>query len=200
MPGFAIDEQTRTRYLSIVSDETSRLERLIKDLLDLARLDEGGAAFTRGDVPVSQLFGRVAARHEREAAAAGVTFQSIVERGAEVVRGDAGRLEQAIQNLAANALRYAPSGSAIELRARPVNERVSIEVTDHGPGIPAEHLPRIFDRFYKAEESRTAHQNARGASGSGLGLSIVKAIAERHGARVTVRSEPGQTTFEIEGL
>jgi len=77
---------------------------------------------------------------------------------------------------------------------------VTLTVTDSGPGIAPEHLPRVFDRFYKAEESRAARQGAGGAGGSGLGLSIVKAIAERHGGAVAVQSAPGHTTFSIAGL
>jgi signal transduction histidine kinase len=118
MPELALDEETRARYLTIVGDETARLERLIGDLLDLAKLEGGGGAFVLEDVPIGELFDRVAARHERDAAEAGVSMVSRVEPGAERIRGDRGRLEQALQNLAANALRFAPRGSSIELRAR----------------------------------------------------------------------------------
>jgi signal transduction histidine kinase len=200
MPGFVVDEPTRTRYLGIIGDETARLERIIGDLLELARLEGGGGSFSVADVDVHQLFDRVVARHGRMAEAAGVTIAIVVDPGAERVRGDAGRLEQALQNLAANALRYSPSGSAVELRAVRADGSVTLTVTDAGPGIAPEHLPRVFDRFYKAEESRVARQGAGGAGGSGLGLSIVKAIAGRHGATVAVDSEPGHTIFSIAGL
>jgi signal transduction histidine kinase len=199
MPGFAVDEATRARYLGIIGDETARLERIIGDLLELARLEGGGGSFSLADVDVRQLFDRVAARHERTAAAGNVTLAVVVETGSEWVRGDAGRLEQALQNLAANALRYSPPGSTVELRAQRQADGVAVTVTDQGPGIAPEHLPRVFDRFYKAEESRAARQGTDGG-GSGLGLSIVKAIVERHGAKVTVQSEPGRTTFTIAGL
>src|SRR4051812_37679963 len=200
MPGFPLDEATRARYLGIIGDETARLERLIGDLLELARLEGGGGSFSVADVDVRQLFDRVVARHERTAAAADVTLSAAVEPGAERVRGDAGRLEQALQNLAANALRYSPAGSSVELRARRDGAGVTLTVSDSGPGIAPEHLPRVFDRFYKVEESRAARHGAGGAGGSGLGLSIVKAIAERHGAAVAVQSAPGHTTFSIAGL
>jgi signal transduction histidine kinase len=200
MPGFVVDEPTRARYLGIIGDETARLERIIGDLLELARLEGGGGSFTVADVDVGQLFDRVVARHERTATAAGVSFAVVVEPEAGRVRGDAGRLEQALQNLAANAFRYSPSGSAVELRAHRDEGAITLTVTDAGPGIAPEHLPRVFDRFYKAEESRAARQGAGGAGGSGLGLSIVKAIAGRHGATVAVQSEPGHTTFSIAGL
>ena len=191
MSEFALDDATRARYLAIVGDETARLERLIGDLLDLAKLEGGGGAFVVEDVPLADLFARVAARHGREAADAGVTIVSGIEPGAGTVRGDRGRLEQALQNLAANALRYAPRGSSIELHSRPTDHGIAITVTDHGAGIPAEHLPHIFDRFYKGDAARTQ------TGGSGLGLSIVKAIVERHGGTIGVESRPGRTVFEV---
>jgi signal transduction histidine kinase len=199
MPDFAIDEAMRARYLGIIGDETSRLERTIGDLLELARLEGGGGSLTLTNVSVQQLFDRVIARHERVAADAGVTITMQVDPGSETVRGDSGRLEQSLQNLAANALRYAPAGSTIELRARVTADGIALTVTDQGPGIDPEHLPHLFDRFYKAEPSRSVRMAPAGggSGGSGLGLSIVKAIAERHGGSIRVRSQPGETVFEI---
>jgi len=144
---------------------------------------------------VDQLFARVSQRHERELQARGVTLATTIEPGAETLVGDADRLEQVLQNLAANALRYAPDGSTIRLSARWALEGaatgVLLAVEDEGPGIEPEHLPHVFDRFYKADTSRTP------AGGSGLGLSIVKTIVERHGGRIAVASRPGRTVFEL---
>jgi signal transduction histidine kinase len=120
----------------------------------------------------------------------------VVEPGAERLRGDRDRLEQALQNLTANAMRYAPKGTAVELRARVVDRGIAITVIDEGPGIAPDHLPRVFDRFYKADASRTPQGESVGG-GSGLGLSIVKAIVERHGGSVSVASRPGRTVFEL---
>jgi signal transduction histidine kinase len=196
MPELALDEATRARYLGIIGDETARLERLIGDLLDLARLEGGGGTLYLDAVPVAQLFDRVIARHERACANAGVTMSASIDPGAGTVTADRDRLEQAIQNLAANAIRYAPAGSTIRLAARAEDAgHVAISVEDEGEGIAAEHLPHVFDRFYKADASR-----AGVSGGSGLGLSIVKAIVERHGATITVASRPGRTVFEISGL
>jgi signal transduction histidine kinase len=196
MPDLGLDAGTRTRYLDIISDETHRLERIIGDLLDLARLESGGGSMTMADVATEDLFARVAARHERTAAQSGVALRTRVEPGAERLRGDRDRLEQALQNLAANAMRYAPGGSSVELRARRVDDAVVLTVTDEGPGITAEHLPRVFDRFYKADASRASHGESSG-SGSGLGLSIVKTIIERHGGTAAVESRPGRTVFAL---
>ena len=192
MPELSLDSDTRSRYLAIISDETNRLERLIGDLLELARLEGGGGSLSREPVPVADLFARVAARHGRVAQGAQVAIETTIAPGAETVVGDRDRLEQAVQNLAANAIRYAPAGSAITVAARPHNGGVAIAVTDQGPGIPPEHLPHIFDRFYKADASREGV-----SGGSGLGLSIVKAIVERHGGSITAESGPGRTIFEI---
>jgi signal transduction histidine kinase len=198
MPEMALDPATRARYLAIVSDETARLERMIGDLLDLARLEGGGGTLEIAPVQTRDLFERVRARHERQAAEAGVTIEVQIDPGADTIAADRTRLEQALQNLAANALRYAPHGTAIGLHARTDGDGVAITVSDAGPGIPAAHLARVFDRFYKVDQSRATREPAAG--GSGLGLSIVKAIVERHGARIAVTSAPGRTVFEITGL
>ena len=197
MPELQLDPATRARYLSIVGDETARLERLIGDLLDLARLDGGGVTLRIEPIPVAELFSRVVARHERSAESADVAIDTTIEPGAETVSGDRTRLEQALQNLAANALRYAPRGSRVRLESKNDGGAIALLVSDEGPGIPPEHQDRVFDRFYKVDESRMAQT---GAGGSGLGLSIVKAIVERHGARISVDSHPGRTVFEIRGL
>jgi signal transduction histidine kinase len=192
MSELKLDDATRSRYLAIVSDESNRLERLIGDLLDLARLEGGGGTLRIEQVPVSELFDRVVARHERASQAAGVTIETAIDPGAEAIAADRDRLEQALQNLAANAIRYAPRGTAVRLRARPADSGITLSVADDGPGIPPDHLPHLFDRFYKADASR-----AGVSGGSGLGLSIVKAIVERHGGTVSVVSRPGQTVFEL---
>jgi two-component system sensor histidine kinase BaeS len=119
-----------------------------------------------------------------------ITFVSEIAPGAETVHGDPDRLEQALQNLAANALRHTPDGGEIALSADRVGDTLRLRVRDSGPGIDASHLPLIFDRFYKADASRKA------AGGSGLGLSIVKAIVERHGGSISAHNDNG-AVFEI---
>lgn len=189
----SLDPETRERYLSIIRDETQRVEHIVGDLLDLARLESGGDSFDAQDVPLEDVFGRVLARHERAAEQKGVTLAADVAPGAEIVTGDPMRLEQALQNLAANALRHTPRGGRVKLGAAFEDERVVVTVSDTGSGIAAEHLPHIFDRFYKVDPARASE-----ATGSGLGLSIVRAIVERHGATVTATSRPGEgVTFTI---
>lgn len=186
----SLDSDTRTRYLGIVEDETHRLERIVGDLLDVAKLESGGITLRREQVRVQTLFDRVRARHEREAAARQVQIIASVGPGADTIKGDPDRLEQALQNLAANALRHTPDGGQVRLSSARQDGYVVLALRDTGAGIPHEHLPHIFDRFYKADSSR------RAASGSGLGLSIVKAIAERHGGSISARNEGG-AVFEI---
>ena len=184
---------TRERYLSIIRDETQRVERIVGDLLDLARLEGGGESFEVQDVPLEDVFGRVLARHEQAAREKGVTLAATVAPGAEIVTGDPMRLEQALQNLAANALRQTPAGGQITLAAVVEADRVIVTVRDTGAGIAPEHLPHIFDRFYKADPARQGQ-----TGGSGLGLSIVRAIVERHGGTVAATSRPGEgATFTI---
>ena len=194
MPALSADEPTRNRYLEIVREETARLEGIIGDLLDLARLEAGGGSFTIQDVRVADVFARVLDRHGQAACEKGVTIGATGAEGLELA-GDRLRLEQAVQNLAANALRHTPSGGRIDLKAERRDNMVAISVTDTGEGIAPEHLPYVFDRFYKADTSRIVGGYG---TGSGLGLSIVKAIVERHGGSVSVRSTTGVgTTFEM---
>jgi two-component system sensor histidine kinase BaeS len=139
---------------------------------------------------VQALFERVHSRHERELTARRITLAANISKGAETVEGDPDRLEQALQNLAANALRHTPDDGEIMLSADVVGDKVRLRVRDSGKGIPPEHLPLIFDRFYKVDASRKA------VGGSGLGLSIVRAIVERHGGTITAYNEGG-AVFDV---
>ncbi len=103
-----------------------------------------------------------------------------------VVAGNPGRLRQALVNLIDNAVKYTGEGGAVEVRVSAAPGGVRVVVADTGEGIPAEHLPRVFDRFYRADKARS-----RELGGTGLGLSIVKGIVEGHGGRVELASEPG---------
>jgi signal transduction histidine kinase len=182
-----------SNYVNIIGEEALRVEHIVRDLLDLARLEGGGGSLNMQDVFTESLLGRVAARHEATAHERGIHVVTRVERGAELVYGDPFRLEQALQNLAANALRHVGPGGTVTIVAQLNGRNVEIAVHDTGPGIAPEHLPFIFDRFYKVDPARASSD-----AGSGLGLSIVKAIVERHGGTVTVTSTPGVgTVFTI---
>jgi signal transduction histidine kinase len=195
MPELTLDADTRQRYLAIIGDETQKLEAVIGDLLDLARLEGGGGTLVRDRVRVSDLFGRIIDRHGPIIRDRHITVDVSVRPESLTVMGDAQRLEQALQNLGANALRHTPQGGRLELGASVVDTGVRITVRDTGAGIPQEHLERVFDRFHKVDSSRARTDTQ---SGSGLGLSIVRAIVERHGGSVTASNAPdGGALFEI---
>jgi signal transduction histidine kinase len=191
LPQFVPASKEGQRAVHVIQEEGQRIERLVGDLLDLARFEAGGISLSLELVAVDELFERVVERHTQAAREKGV---SIVVEPPEAdlrITADPHRLEQALQNLASNALRHTPPGGTVRLAAARQPTGIVLRVSDSGIGIPAEHLPHVFDRFYKADRSRTQ-------SGSGLGLSIVKAIVERHGGSVSVRSTPGvETVFEI---
>jgi signal transduction histidine kinase len=194
MPELNLDAPTRSKYLGIVGDETQKLESLIGDLLDLARLEGGGGGLSMEDVPVKELFGRIADRHGPAIRERRITLDVNVEPPDLTVHADGQRLEQALQNLATNALRHTPDDGRLSLSAHAGPDGTRITVRDTGPGIPPEHLPHIFERFYKADAARSATKT----SGSGLGLSIVQAIVERHQGTVTAANAPdGGAIFEI---
>jgi two-component system sensor histidine kinase BaeS len=193
LPAAVKDEATRGRYLGIVTEETLRLEAIIGDLLDLARLDGGAGSFEREPVPLARLFDRTFARHQATLEERGVAFGRDIAPGAATVLGDERRLEQVLQNLVANAVRHTPRGGRIALRATADGGDVVLVVEDSGPGIPAEHLPHVFDRFYRVDSARNAQ-----SGGSGLGLSIVRAVVEQHGGRVSAGNGPmGGARFEL---
>jgi signal transduction histidine kinase len=189
MRDLPISDEDRARYLRVVDDETVRLERLIGDLLELARMEAGGPGLDRQALAVASLWDRLRDRHAPAAATAGVTltFEAADVHGT----ADVGRLEQALSNLIANALRFTPVGGEVRVRAEAEGQGLRFDVTDDGPGLSPEEQVRVFDRFYKQDASRS-----RG--GTGLGLSIVRAIAEAHGGTATVTSTPGHgSTFTV---
>ena len=187
-----LELERRRRYLGTVMDETLRLERIVADLVDLARVETHAGALDLRVFAPARIFERVLRRHEHEALRRSICITSSVAADADQLTGDPDRLEQVVENLVANALRYVSDGGAIALAAVATGDAAILTVADTGTGIAAEHLPHLFDRFYKADPARAA-----GPVGSGLGLSIVKGIVERHGGRVDVASRPGRTVFTV---
>ncbi len=192
-----LDDARRLKYLGIAAREAHRLERLVGDLLDTARLEAGGGDLDPEDVDIAELFNRVIAHHEFERLTRTIQIHPSVGAGAGLVFGDPFRLEQALVNVTANALRHSPDGGRIALSAEMTSGGlVALKVTDWGEGIAPEDLPLIFDRFYKA---RVSLGDSQREGGSGLGLSIVRAIVTRHGGRVSASSVPGQgTTIQLD--
>ena len=192
MPEVVLDADRRDRYFETIDRETRRLERIVKDLLDLARYEHGGVVLQPRLFDIERLFQNVAGRHEREAHTRGVALRIHVDAQADQVVADPDRIEQAIENLVGNALRHTPAGGTVTLSAAQAGGVATLSVGDTGGGIAPEHLPHVFERFYKVDTARAAD-----STGSGLGLSITKAIVERHGGTIRVSSQPGHTTFTV---
>jgi two-component system phosphate regulon sensor histidine kinase PhoR len=177
--------EERGRFLEIIGRHTQRMERLVKDLLRLARLDAGQetldvvACDTHALVEgvVTDLATAFEERRQR--------VEIAIAPGAHAIRADMGKLHDALRNLVANAIIYAPEASSIRIDAAPEDGRVAISVSDEGPGIPEEDLTRVFERFYRVDKSR-----ARDPGGTGLGLAIVKHLVELHGGEVRVENRP----------
>lgn len=170
---------------SALLHETLQLQHIIEDLRDLAAGDAGELRLRPEAVPVGALLDQVATAHESEAEGAGVTLRTRVA-GSPVLAADPVRLRQALGNLVANAVRHTPTGGTVTLRGRVAGDELLLEVEDTGTGIAPADLPYLFDRFWRADSSRS-----RDTGGSGLGLAIVRQIVQLHGGRVDVTSTPG---------
>jgi signal transduction histidine kinase len=195
MADVELDDAARSRSLQVIGEESERLEHIIGDLLDLARLEGGGGTLKIEAITVDHLLERVRRRHERLLAEKNIVLETDRDAAVETIRGDQNRLEQAVQNLVANAIRHTPEGGRVSVTVDRADDDVRVVVEDTGTGIPDEHLSHVFDRFYKVDGSRTGTETP---SGSGLGLSIVQAIVMRHGGRVTASNvESGGARFEM---
>jgi signal transduction histidine kinase len=166
---------------SVVRRATARMARLVDDLLALARSESAGH---REPVSLAGLVAEVAEEHATHADSRGVRLR-VEGLGAEVM-GDSDALRRALGNLVDNALRVSPEGGCVTIVSRRDSGGAWLEVVDEGPGIPVEEQAHVFERFWRADESRS-----RSSGGSGLGLAIVRQIVENHGGEITVRSEPG---------
>jgi signal transduction histidine kinase len=153
----------------------------------LARYEGENLVLNKTDVNLSELIQHILRNFESDFAGKGVSLS--FSGDVEIIKGDSDKLSQVIVNLVSNALKYTPAGGAVEIRVKGLDTATSMVVGDTGMGIPAEDLPHVFERFYRADKSRN-----RMTGGSGIGLAIVKAIVEAHKGSVTVCSEPGRGT------
>ncbi|WP_239116869.1 sensor histidine kinase [Planotetraspora phitsanulokensis] len=175
----------RTLTASLL-EEAVLLQHVIDDLQDLAMADAGELRLHKEPVGVPDLVAQVVTAHRGGADAAGVTLTSQAEGRLEIV-ADPLRLRQAVGNLVSNAVRHTPRGGSVAVRTRLEGDHLVIDVEDTGSGIAAEDLAHVFERFWRADKSRN-----RATGGSGLGLSIVRKLAEAHGGTVSATSEPGR--------
>jgi two-component system phosphate regulon sensor histidine kinase PhoR len=182
-----------TRILSIMERHSKRLQRLVDDLLSLAQLESSHAELETSVVRMDELFNNLIRDWKEKLT--GKNLKVIVDLPSEtsVLRADGTRLEEALHNLLDNAVKFSPDNGQIRLRGTRCDSNVVLSVADNGIGISKEHLPRIFERFYRADKARS-----RELGGTGLGLAIVKHIAQLHGGRVEAESELGRgTTIRI---
>lgn len=183
-----LPDEERTRFAQAILANTERMQRVIEDLLDLSRIESGGWQPVPRWVPLAPLLEEMAASHESEAVARGLVLAAECVPADLLVRADPTALRQILVNLVDNAFRYTVAGEvAIFARAR--DGGASIGVRDTGIGIEPEHLPRIFERFYRTDAARSRHQE-----GTGLGLAIVKHLVEAHGGHVSASSQQGVGT------
>ncbi len=186
------------RHLETIRDQSRLLARLVDDLRTISQAEEGGLPLATEVLDVAQLLDQAAGSFAGRAAQAGLRITTSTA-GPLAVRGDPDRLRQVLAALLDNAVRVTPSGGLIELEAGVVGSsaaagsrdsvgggRVRIAVRDSGPGVPGEHLPHLFERFYQADPARD-----RASGTSGLGLAIVRALVEAHGGTVGAESGPG---------
>jgi len=170
-------------------DQTQLLARLVEDLRTLALAEAGQLSLDRQPVDVAELTRRVVASFEPRAADKRVTLSLEATPALPPVHADGQRIAQVLTNLLGNALRYTPQDGRVGVRVSAQNSSIFVAVNDSGPGILDEDLPHIFDRFYRADKSRS-----REGGGSGLGLAIARSIVEAHGGRIWADSKTGQGT------
>lgn len=171
----AMPPEQRARFLDNALQDLDRLSRLVSGLLRLARAEEGGA---RVPVPLADVLAAVRGRHEA----------LVVSGVPDTVLGSREQLEAAVGNLVENALRHGGAGVTVRAEGWTDGPWTGVDVIDDGPGISAANLPRVFDRFFTTD---------RAAGGTGLGLALVRAVAEAHGGRAEVESAPGRTRFRL---
>jgi signal transduction histidine kinase len=192
--------EARKQAAQIIYDEAGRMHRMALDLLDLAKLEAGIADLKMSPVDLGVLLRTVVEKFTPQAQRAGVRFQLNVPENVPTLIGDGDRLAQVFTNLVDNALKFTPASGLITLSVVNTDGEIEISVTDTGPGVPKDALPRLFDRFYQvdASRSRPGGETTAGRRGAGLGLAIAQEIIQAHGGRISVRSEVGHgTTFGI---
>src|SRR6266508_6472382 len=188
-------EQPDPETLQIMLMQSERLGRLVDQLLDLSRLESGELTLRREGVPLRRLVAEVLSEVEVVRSGREVRVEDRVPDDIPAVFADRERLHQVLFNLLDNAVRLTPPGGEVVVSAHRVDGRCEVSVTDTGPGIPAEHLPRLFERFYRVDRAR-----ARDDGGTGIGLAIARSVVEAHGGRIRAESQVGKGsvfTFDL---
>lgn len=185
-------EAEKVQYLNILETETRRIVRLINDLFDLSKMEEGKVDLQLRSIDVAEVIENVLLKIKIAAQEKGITINPQIEEGLPGIKADGVRMEQIVTNLLGNAIQYTESGT-VSVKAKKEENEVVISVEDTGSGIPEDELPFIFERFHRVDKSR-----ARELGGTGLGLAIVKNLVELQQGTVSVFSEQGEgTTFTL---
>ncbi|MBF8289616.1 MAG: Histidine kinase protein [Chloroflexi bacterium] len=182
--GDAIPARMRDRIAKLAL-ETDAIAEMVTELLDLARIESGGRQLHLDDVDLGRVAAGSVERLRPFAERQGIRLASVLAGDIPLIRGDGPRLEQVFSNLIHNAVKFSPPRSTVTVTVSTTDGEVEASVADQGVGIAAVDLPRIFERFYKADRSRSA------GGGTGLGLAIARHIVDGHGGRLGVRSEEG---------
>ncbi|HSJ50632.1 MAG TPA: ATP-binding protein [Actinomycetota bacterium] len=187
-------ERPDPRTLQVMLAQSERLGRMVDQLLELSRLESGDVPLRREPVSLAPLVARVLSEVRVTRGRSDIELSDEVPDDLPTVYADAERVYQVLFNLLDNAVRFTPSGGHVRVSAAGHNGAVDVAVADTGPGISAEHLPRLFDRFYRVDTSRS-----RDEGGTGIGLAIARSVVEAHGGRIWAESEPGKgSTFTFE--
>ncbi|MGG2483091.1 two-component system histidine kinase PnpS [Brevibacillus borstelensis] len=193
LDGAMQDEETCRNFLQIISDESERLYRMIRDILDLSKIEQKRISLNMVQVDVQDLIGSTVALLQDQAQRKQISITLPKAEPRITLTTDKDCLQQIILNLVTNAVVYTPEGGAITLELRQDSRHVQIQVTDTGIGIPEQDLPRIFERFYRVDKARS-----RDSGGTGLGLAIVKHLVESLHGQITVKSVEGKgSTFTV---
>jgi two-component system, OmpR family, phosphate regulon sensor histidine kinase PhoR len=187
----ASDAETRTRFIQIMSGEAMRMRSLVDDLMSLSRIEAERFAPPRDPVELIDVIDEVRDALAQTLAVQGSSLAIEELAPNAVVQGDQTQLVQMLANLVANAIKYGRAGRPVRVRLEPADgEMLSVAVIDEGEGIAAEHIPRLTERFYRVDASRS-----RQVGGTGLGLAIVKHIVQRHRGRLDIASAVGEGTI-----
>ena len=187
------DPDVAARFVDIIERNAQRLQSLLEDMLELSKLESNEFKLKRERVELGSVVPIVLALFRERAEKKAVRLGAELSRSASAVEGDARALEHVLSNLVDNAVKYCPAGTRVVVSASLQGDRIHLAVSDTGPGIPAEHLPRVFERFYRVDAGRS-----RELGGTGLGLSIVKHMVEAMRGKVWVESEVGRgSTFVV---
>jgi signal transduction histidine kinase len=187
-------EEPDNETLQVMLAQSERLGRLVEQLLDLSKLESGDVPLRREQVALAPLVAQVMSEIQVASADRDVEVSSALPDDLPPIEADAERVHQVIFNLVDNAVRFTPEGGEVRIEAQRHNGAVEVRVADTGVGIPAEALPRLFERFYRVDAAR-----ARGDGGTGIGLAIARSVVEAHGGTIRAESEPGHgSTFSFD--